>query len=118
MSDFTQAKNELAELMRSAGYEVKPYLPESFTPPIAVIENQDPYITSGTTFGDYRMNVTLSCVFPRSPNKETTEAADDLLAEVLELVSETWGFEEARTVYVDDNGNTYAATTINLFTDL
>ena len=86
MNEITATKAEFRLDLDTAGLNVLDYVPGRITPPIVVITNGSPYISSGTLGGEYLLALDCVAIAARADNETATEELDGLLASLLTAV--------------------------------
>ena len=94
------------------------FLPETITPPVAVVVPGEPYIKTGRTFGTHDVTLSLYLIGGRGTNKSAASAMDTLIEQVIETLPD-WNLQDVRQPYtITLNGAKYLATEIDIQTTL
>lgn len=86
MNEITATKAEFRLDLDNAGLNVLDYVPGRITPPLVVITNGAPYISSGTLGGEYLLALDCVAIAARADNETATEELDGLLASLLTAI--------------------------------
>jgi hypothetical protein len=86
VNEITATKAEFRLDLDTAGLNVLDYVPGRITPPIVVITNGSPYISSGTLGGEYLLALDCVAIAARADNETATEELDGLLASLLTAI--------------------------------
>lgn len=116
MTNFlAEARADLSELLD--GYKVHEVRPESIpNPPCIVVEAQDTYVTPSNVFGDWNVNLALTCVIETATNKRVIYKGDELITDVIERLRGHWTVQSVSSQMISfDDGETYLyAPSINI----
>jgi hypothetical protein len=92
------------------------YIPGRIVPPIYLVSQGTPYITSGDTFGSFSVQMQVEVVSPTASNDTNTESLDSMIEEALVSVSNSGCsvVNVTQPFQLDVNNATYLASTINI----
>jgi hypothetical protein len=82
----------LVNVLTSAGIRSSEVVPERITPPLAVLEPAGDWITSGATFGEYRLGFDVTVIVQTAANAKVSKAMDDAVDAVLAAIATAQGF--------------------------
>lgn len=86
------SRTALAALIEGAGVTCLEYIPERVTPPIAIMEPTSEWISSGDTYGEFRIGYDVTLVTQTAANNKATDNLDQMVEDVLAAVTEAQGF--------------------------
>lgn len=92
------------------------YIPGRIVPPIYLVSQGSPYVSSGDTYGTFRVQLSVEVISPTAANDTNTEALDTMIEDALvSLVNN--GYSVASTTQpfqLDVNNASYLAATITV----
>ncbi len=89
---IVEARAALETLLNDAGFNVSAFVPERITPPIAVMEPSGDWITSGDTFGAYRVGFDVTLITQTASNAKVTDEIDQQVDDFLTAIANASGF--------------------------
>lgn len=119
MSQFSDQRTSLRDLLASAGLNAFTTVPEAFTPPGVFAGPDDPYLDfDGAAFGCVLVHNQLTLVAAAGTNNVRADELDDLILQVLTLFRpEPDGFQVASVDQpgrINLNGQTFLAVAIHM----
>jgi hypothetical protein len=85
-------RTALLNVLTSAGIRASSVVPERVTPPLSVIQPASDWVTSGETFGAYRLGFDVTVIVKTAANATVSSTLDDAIDAVLVAVSGAQGF--------------------------
>lgn len=112
------ARTALAGILTSAGLRVFAFTPERAAPPMAILIPSGDWVTSGDTFGVFRVGFDVTLIVQNAANETMIKALDDLVDDTLEAISDATGFYASQVgapTLIDISGAEYLSTTITVY---
>lgn len=89
---IVEARAALETLLNDAGFNVSAFVPERITPPIAVIEPSSDWVTSGETYGAFRVGFDVTLITQTASNARVTDEIDQQVDDFLAAIANASGF--------------------------
>ena len=113
MAEIGAAKAELALTLQEAGLDVLDYIPARLQPPIVIIRSGSPYVSPGSIYKEFVINLELQAVAMTADNEQATDALDLLIEAIITALPQDAGFTDVSQPYtLAANGAEYLAATI------
>lgn len=115
---IAEARSDLAALLEGAGFNVSAFVPARATPPIAVLQPSSDWVESGDTPYSFRIGFDVSMITPTASNEKATEEIDQMVDDVLTLISDTAGYycgAISNPGAIDANGVDYLGVTFTVY---
>lgn len=124
VSTLTDLRLDVVDALASAGVRAYEYLPEVISPPVALVEPDNPYFTlqtgEGVPFGYVRVTLTVFLITGAGSNKTSVHALDDLIEQAFVAlhVEGDWDVTEvSRPGQVSLNGGSYLGAVMSIQQD-
>jgi putative aminopeptidase FrvX len=89
---ISEARAALATVLENGGLRATEYVPERITPPLAVVQPSGDWVTSGDTFGSFRVGFEVTLIVQTASNQVVSSHLDELVDETLTAISDASGF--------------------------
>ena len=112
------ARTALASTLSGAGLRVFAFTPERAAPPMAILTPSGDWVTSGDTFGAFRVGFDVNLIVQNAANETMITALDTLVDETLEAIADASGFYASQVgapTLIDISGAEYLSTTITVY---
>ena len=112
------ARTALADILTDAGLRVFPFTPERAAPPMAILTPSGDWVTSGETYGAFRIGFDVNLIVQNAANETMITALDNLVDSVLEAIADATGFYASQVgspTMLDISGADYLSTTITVY---
>jgi hypothetical protein len=115
MSEITAAKSELKLDLQNAGIKVMEYVPERIVPPIVIMTADSPYMTGTTLDSEFDLQLQLVCIAATATNKNSTEALDTQIENVVNALPGYVVFKSVGQPYaMQANNAEYLAANVSI----
>jgi hypothetical protein len=112
------ARTALAGILTSAGLRVFAFTPERAAPPMAILTPSGDWVTSGDTFGTFRIGFDVNLIVQNAANETMISALDTLVDDTLEAIAAAAGFYASQVgapTMIEISGADYLSTTITVY---
>jgi hypothetical protein len=113
-----EARTALASILTGAGLRVFAFTPERAAPPMSILVPSGDWVTSGDTFGSFRVGFDVTLIVAPAANETMITALDDLTDSTLEAISDATGFYASSVgapSLIDISGGDCLSTTITVY---
>lgn len=117
-ADLAAVRKDLADRVTAAGFRTSPNLPERFSPPLAIVGPDDPYLDfDGATFGSCTVHLIITVIMGAGANAKQADTLDTTLFSLVFASRAPFGPHIVQSIgqpgVVEVNGNKYLAATIH-----
>lgn len=115
---ITQARMDVASALGDiAGIQVFDFIPESLTPPAALVTPGVPYVHPGQVMGEFEVTLNVRLFAAVGTNEVITKALDELIVNVCNAL-QPFGVSSVSTPGIDREsyGSPYLVTDITIIT--
>lgn len=115
MSVLGTLRQDIADVLaEDTDFPTLSFIPGRIVPPLYIVSQGSPYITSGNTFGTFEATFSVEVISATASNDTNTEAIDTMIEEALvSLVNQGLSVTSATQPYqLDTNNAQYLASTI------
>lgn len=112
------ARTALASILTDAGLRVFAFTPERAAPPMAILTPSGDWVTSGDTFGSFRIGFDVNLIVQNAANETMITALDTLVDDTLEAIADATGFYASSVgapTMLEISGADYLSTTITVY---
>lgn len=115
---IAESRNAVATVLTNAGLRVFAFVPERAAPPMAILTPSGDWVTSGDTFGAFRVGLDVNLIVANAANETMINALDELVDDTLTAINNASGFYAAQVgnpTYTDISGTDYLSATITVY---
>jgi hypothetical protein len=112
------ARTALAGILTDAGLRVFAFTPERAAPPMAILIPSGDWVTSGDTFGTFRIGFDVTLIVQNAANETMITALDNLVDDTLDAIANAAGFYASQVgapSMLEISGADYLSTTITVY---
>lgn len=96
LNTLTELRTQVKDVLTTAGLKASDYVPETISPPIALVIPAEPYVTLGegrNPFGHYSVGIHVLLIGPKGTNKTAAEKVDSMILDTMSAL-EDWEITE------------------------
>ena len=112
------ARTALTEILTDAGLRVFAFTPERVTPPVGILVPSGDWVTSGETYGAFRIGFDVTLIVDQAANETMITALDTLVDDTLDAIAPANGFYASQVgapSLIEISGANYLSTTITVY---
>jgi len=112
------ARTALTSILTDAGLRVFAFTPERVTPPVGILVPSGDWVTSGETYGTFRIGFDVTLIVDQAANETMITALDTLVDNTLDAIAPAIGFYASQVggpSLIEISGANYLSTTITVY---
>jgi P2-related tail formation protein len=112
------ARTALTDILTDAGLRVFAFTPERVTPPVGILVPSSDWVTSGETYGTFRIGFDVTLIVDQAANETMITALDDLVDDTLDAIAPAAGFYASQVgapSLIEISGANYLSTVITVY---
>jgi len=112
------ARTALTDILTDAGLRVFAFTPERVTPPVGILVPSGDWVTSGETYGAFRIGFDVTLIVDQAANETMITALDTLVDDTLDAIAPANGFYASQVgapSLIEISGANYLSTTITVY---
>jgi hypothetical protein len=112
------ARTALTDILTDAGLRVFAFTPERVTPPVGILVPSGDWVTSGETYGTFRIGFDVTLIVDQAANETMITALDTLVDNTLDAIAPANGFYASQVgapSLIEISGANYLSTVITVY---